>query len=78
MRTYEDAQCYYTWWVRHANDGNAETNGPMEYAIVRNSIYKLTVQSVYSLGGDVPGDEGLSILVYVNDWLLLPQEEIPL
>ena len=78
VRTYEDAQCYYTWWVRHANDGNDETNGPMEYAIVRNNIYKLTVQSVYSLGGDVPGDESLSILVYVNDWLLLPQEKIPL
>lgn len=78
VRTYENAQCYYTWWVRHANDGNDETNGPMEYAIVRNNIYKLTVQSVYSLGGDVPGDEGLSILVYVNDWLLLPREEIPL
>ena len=78
VRTYEDAQCYYTWWVRHANDGNDTANGPMEYAIVRNNIYKLTVQSVYSLGGDVPGDESLSILVYVNDWLLLPQEEIPL
>lgn len=78
VRTYEDAQCYYTWWVRHANDGTDETNGPMEYAIVRNNIYKLTVASVYSLGGDVPGDEGLSILVYVNDWLLLPEERLPL
>ena len=54
-RTYEDATCYYTWWVRHSNDNNDDTKGIMEYAIVRNNIYKLTDNSIYSLGGEVPG-----------------------
>lgn len=76
VRTYEDAQCYYTWWVRHGNDGKADANGLMEYAIVRNNVYKLDVQSVYSIGGDIPGDESLVVNVYVNDWLLLPTEEL--
>lgn len=76
IRTYKDATCYYTWFVRHANDGNDETNGPMEYAIVRNNIYKLLVTGVYSLGDDVPGDETLRVHLYVNDWLLLPREDI--
>lgn len=78
-RTYEDATCYYTWWVRHSNDNDDTKKGIMEYAIVRNNIYKLTVNSIYSLGGPVPGDdEGIILDVYVNDWLLLPIETLPM
>lgn len=77
-RTYEDATCYYTWWVRHSNDNNDDAKGIMEYAIVRNNIYKLTVNSVYSLGGEVPEDESLIVDVYVNDWLLLDNETLPM
>lgn len=80
VRTYEDATCYYTWWVRHSNDGQDDTNGIMEYAIVRNNIYKLKVNSIYSLGSDIPTDEdhGLVIEVYVNDWQLLDPETLPM
>lgn len=80
-RTYEDAICYYTWWVRHSNDNNDGAKGIMEYAIVRNNIYKLTVNSIYSLGGEIPEDdenEGVVLNVYVNDWLLLPTETLPM
>ncbi|CCY03443.1 putative uncharacterized protein [Prevotella sp. CAG:924] len=77
-RTYEDATCYYTWWVRHSNDNDDTKNGIMEYAIVRNNIYKLTVESVYSLGDPVPGDKGLRVKVYVNNWLLLDPETLPM
>ena len=76
-RTYEDATCYYTWWVRHSND-NDDAKGIMEYAIVRNNIYKITVESIYSLGDPVPGDEELNVKVYVNNWLLLDPETLPM
>lgn len=76
-RTYEDATCYYTWWVRHSND-NDDAKGIMEYAIVRNNIYKVTVESIYSLGDPVPGDEELNVKVYVNNWLLLDPETLPM
>lgn len=77
-RTYEDATCYYTWWIRHANDGNDDTNGVMEYAIVRNNIYELDVKSIYSLGGYIPNEEekGFIVNVYVKDWTLLETEHI--
>lgn len=77
-RTYEDATCYYTWWVRHSNDNDDTKKGIMEYAIVRNNIYKLTVNSIYSLGDPVPGDEELNVKVYVNNWLLLDLETLPM
>ena len=77
-RTYEDATCYYTWWIRHANDGIEDTNGVMEYAIVRNNIYELDVTSIYSLGGYIPNEEekGFIVNVYVKDWTLLEEERI--
>ncbi len=82
VSTYEDSQCYYTWWIRHSNDATTdydgnETNGIMEYSVVRNNIYKLNVTSVYSIGGDIP-QEGLRIYVYVKDWTMLDEEVINL
>ncbi|MCD8211059.1 MAG: Mfa1 fimbrilin C-terminal domain-containing protein, partial [Prevotella sp.] len=68
---------YYTWWVRHSNDDSDETNGIMEYSIVRNNIYKIDVTSVYSIGGDVPDDD-LLLRVYVKKWEMYNKETIDL
>ena len=78
LRTYYKGQCYYVWWLRHSNDGDDETNGVMEYAVVRNNIYKVNVNSIYSLGGDIPANEGLDAQVYVNQWSMLPEETLPM
>ena len=77
-RTYEDATCYYTWWIRHANDGEDKKNGKMEYAIVRNNIYELNVTKISSLGGYIPNEEekGFIVNVYVKDWTMLKGETI--
>ena len=77
-RTYEKATCYYTWWIRHANDRDEDTNGVMEYAIVRNNIYELNVTKISSLGGYIPNEEekGFIVNVYVKDWTLLEPERI--
>ena len=76
VRTYEDATCYYTCWLRH---GGPEGSGAaMEHAIVRNNIYKLSVEGSYSLGDDLPGETPLVVTVYVNDWTLLPAEQLPM
>ena len=78
LRTYYKGQCYYIWWLRHSNDGDDEKNGVMEYAVVRNNIYKVNVNSIYSLGGDIPDNEGLDARVYVNKWSMLPEEPLPM
>lgn len=78
LRTYYNGQCYYIWWLRHSNNGDDTTNGIMEYAVVRNNIYKVTVSSVSSIGGDIPGAEELRAHVYVNDWVSLEEETLPM
>ena len=54
VHEYPGGICYYTWRVRHSNDGNDATEGIMEYAIVRNNIYRLRISGIYGLGGEVP------------------------
>lgn len=77
VRTYENSICYYTWWLLHSDDSKDDTvEGVMEHAVVRNNIYKLSVESIYSLGDDVPGSTSLRVRATVNDWVLLQNEEI--
>lgn len=77
VRTYENSICYYTWWLLHSDDGKDDTvEGVMEHAVVRNNIYKLSVESIYSLGDDVPGSTSLRVRATVKDWILLQKEDI--
>ena len=50
--------CYYFYWIRHNNNSKGSVMGPMEFAIVRNHIYKLSIKGIYELGyPDDPGDD---------------------
>lgn len=75
--------CYYFYWNRH-NDNNLNGKmGPMEFAIVRNNVYKLSVNAVNRLGHPRnpdndphpfnPNDPDEESLVYLNvDLKVLP------
>ena len=79
IRTYRHSECYYTWFIKHAEDGDDEAQGVMEYGIVRNNIYKLKVYSVKGLGSIVPDEDNqLRVSVYVRNWRLLPEESLAL
>ena len=77
VRTFYRSECYYTWFLKHAEDGDDTARGVMEYGVVRNNIYKLKVTSVRDLGGMVPEEDNqLRVSVYVNDWQLLDSERL--
>ena len=77
--TFLDGKGYYTYWIRHNYGGDEEQVGlPMGNAIVRNNVYKLTVNSISEIGNDVPGDKTLDILVAVAKWNVLNGESIDL
>ena len=91
LATYYKGICYYTYWIKHANDLNVENDmatnsvsgsgdGVMEYAIVRNNVYKLNVTGITQLGDDIPGNRTLLINVSVRNWELITtdSEEIEL
>ncbi len=53
--------CYYFYFNRHNDDENPTTTGVMEFATVRNNVYKLSVTGVKKLGGFKPDEK-------VEDW----------
>lgn len=54
--TYTNGVCYYYIWIKHAGceDQALEGTYPMEYAIVRNNIYRIKVEKVLSIGTPTP------------------------
>ena len=48
---------YYYYWNRHNDNGDNATMGPMEFAVVRNNVYKLCVDNIYKLGHPTPGKD---------------------
>ena len=51
--------CYYYYYNRHNDNGNNTVMGKMEFATVRNNVYKLFVETVKEFGhtGDPNDDE---------------------
>lgn len=71
---YDDGICYYTWWIRHSNNANANDD-IMRYGIVRNNWYQLTVNSIKGLPS---GDDDIVIIVAVEKWQPLNPEDLTL
>lgn len=66
---YVGGVCYYYIWIKHAG-GNEELaldgTYPMEYAIVRNNIYRIKVETVLSVGTPTP--ESTKERIRVRQW----------
>lgn len=84
--TGKSVDCYYPYWIRHSNNKDAAVMGIMEFGIVRNNIYKLSVSSLNGFGitelnPDTPDEHTesyLSVDLYVKDWVLRYNEDIEL
>ena len=47
---------YYYYWNRHNDNGDNAEMGPMEFAVVRNNVYKLCVDKIAKFGHPDPTD----------------------
>lgn len=73
--------CYYPYYIRHNDNDDPYNMGRMEFATVRNNIYKLQVTNISRIGipGDTPPDPGtpdeaddvyMKVAVQVLDWVV--------
>ena len=80
INKFENGVCYYTYWIRHAGKQDTEMQ-PMEFAIVRNNIYDLSVDGITGLGTSGitkpdPGKDNESTLmlfrvrILVKNWVV--------
>ena len=42
--------CYYYYWNCHNDNNNPKVNGPMEFAVVSNNVYKLSIEEITKFG----------------------------
>lgn len=47
---------YYYYWNRHNDNGQNDTMGVMEFAVVRNNVYKLSVDKIMKFGHPDPNN----------------------
>lgn len=86
VKDNKTVDCYYPYWIRHSNNGKSDEMGIMEFGIVRNNIYKLSVKSLNGFGitklhPDTPDEDDqlyLAVDLYVEDWVLRYNEDIEL
>ncbi len=67
--------CYYFYYNQHVNDGNIAIQSDMEFATVRNNIYKISVNTFSRLGGITPPDPDdwdlyFKVNVEVYNWVV--------
>ena len=78
---YDQGRCYYVYWIRHADDYDINAISPMEYAIVRNNIYQLKINSISGLGTPEPDSNvkevEFDIHVWVKPWTKVEVEVPP-
>lgn len=76
---YPGGVCYYSFWLRHANfESDPHTPLPMEYAIVRNNIYRAGVEfrGPGTVKPELDDPYNIRFRVFVRKWYARIQPEI--
>ncbi len=77
--------CYYTYYIKHYDNFKPLELGFMEYAIVRNNDYQVTITKIKGLGNDVPTVEPEQIemeesyfqaTLFVRPWTVRAQNAV--
>ena len=86
-KTDDGYRCYYKYWIRHLDNSNNTEMGVMEFAVVRNNLYRMLITNVEDLGEGTPEiipdtpDEGetyLKVVLNVKPWILRDLTDIVL
>lgn len=81
VKEYTDGVTYYPYWIRHANNGKPTEMGIMEFGIVRNNVYDMTVKEIRGLGlsgidkpepdkDDETKDYYFNVEINVKNWVI--------
>ena len=52
VEVYENGYMYYIYWIK---DKNYTNDGKTYYAVIRNTLYELTITNIKAIGNDIPG-----------------------
>lgn len=85
---YAEGVCYYPYWIKHQDNNDPASMGIMEFGVVRNNVYKLSVSKINEIGAPTDKidpenpDESekvyLSVSVEIKPWTIRPNLNIEL
>ena len=75
---YPGGICYYNIWIKHANIDGSDENFPMKYGIVRNNIYRISLNfnGIGQPKPEITEPYNITSRIYVIKWNFRPQPEI--
>ena len=85
VKKFVGGVCYYTYYIKHYDNFKPLELGFMEYAIVRNNDYQVTITGIKDLGEDVPTVEPDPIemeesyfqaTLFVRPWTVRAQDAV--
>jgi len=80
LTEFKGGVCYYNLWLRHANDAGSDPHAtcPMEYAIVRNNIYRVgfSFTGVGTPTPEVREPHNIVTRIFTRKWNFRPQPEV--
>lgn len=85
VKKFVGGVCYYTYYISHISNEDPEEMSLMEYAIVRNNDYQVTVTQVLAVGNDVQAVKSQAIemvetffqaTLTVRPWVVRAQDAV--
>ena len=85
VKYFVGGTCYYNYYIRHFDNGDDHSMGKMEFAIVRNNDYQVTVTGIKALGEDTPkaaaeliesGESYFQATLLVRPWVVRAQDAV--
>ena len=75
---YTKGICYYNIWIKHANIDGSDENFPMKYGIVRNNIYRISLEfnGIGQPTPEITEPYNITSRIFVVKWNFRPQDEI--
>ena len=87
IETLTNGYCYYNYWIKHYDNGS-DKMGMMEFGIVRNNLYKMSISRIRAIGSGidviVPEEDDEIALSYITvemsilPWIVRDNEGIVL
>ena len=77
----ENGKCNFTYYIRHSEKNKATEDGIMKYGIVRNNIYRVTINSFSGIGSEdkydpIPITKNVEFTIWVVPWNVIENPEI--
>lgn len=78
IKYFPGGVCYYSMWLRHVVNDNGSLTFPMEYAVVRNHVYRVSFnfRGIGREGIKIEEPDNVEVTIVVRPWRMFPTHDM--